>query len=86
MQKGGNIVFQDISIDELLSLKDKSEITIIDVRSPSEYIDATIPGSINIPFFNDEERAEVGTIYTQVSVQAAKERVLKLFQLNYRVL
>lgn len=78
MQKGGNIVFQDISIDELLSLKDKSELTVIDVRSPSEYKDATIPGSINIPFFNDEERAEVGTIYKQVSVQAAKERGLEI--------
>lgn len=71
-------MFSDISIDELLSLKDKNELTIIDVRSPSEYKDATIPGSINIPFFNDEERAEVGTIYKQVSVQAAKERGLEI--------
>lgn len=78
MQKGGNIVFQDISIDELLSLKNKRELAVIDVRSPSEYKDATIPGSINIPFFNDEERAEVGTIYKQVSVQAAKERGLEI--------
>ncbi|MGJ9458329.1 tRNA 2-selenouridine(34) synthase MnmH [Oceanobacillus sp. CF4.6] len=71
-------MFQDISIDDLLSLKDTGDITIIDVRSPSEFKDATIPGSINIPFFSDEERAEVGTIYKQVNPQAAKDRGLEI--------
>ena len=71
-------MFQDISIEELLTLKNKGEMTLIDVRSPSEYKNATIPGSINIPFFNDEERAEVGTLYKQESVQAAKERGLEI--------
>ncbi|RDW21352.1 tRNA 2-selenouridine(34) synthase MnmH [Oceanobacillus arenosus] len=71
-------MFQDISIDDLIVLKNKGELTVIDVRSPSEYKDATIPGSINIPFFNDEERAEVGTIYKQVSPQAAKDRGLEI--------
>lgn len=78
MQKGGNIVFQDISVEDLLSLKEKGELTVIDVRSPSEFKEATIPGSMNIPFFNDEERAEVGTIYKQVSAEAAKERGLEI--------
>lgn len=71
-------MFQDISIEDLLSLKDTGELTIIDVRSPSEFKDATIPGSINIPFFSDEERAEVGTIYKQVNPQAAKDRGLEI--------
>ncbi|MGE8205774.1 tRNA 2-selenouridine(34) synthase MnmH [Heyndrickxia sp. NPDC080065] len=71
-------MFQDISINELLTLKNKNELTVIDVRSPSEYKDATIPGSLNIPFFNDEERAEIGTIYKQISPQAAKERGLEI--------
>ena len=35
----------------------------IDVRSPGEFQDDHIPGSINLPIFNNEERAEVGTIY-----------------------
>lgn len=51
---------------------------MIDVRSPSEFQDSTIPGSINIPFFDDQERAEIGTIYKQVSVQAAKDRGLEI--------
>ncbi|MGG1688608.1 tRNA 2-selenouridine(34) synthase MnmH [Heyndrickxia ginsengihumi] len=71
-------MFQDISIEDLLELKKQGKLTIIDVRSPSEYKNATIPGSLNIPFFNDEERAEIGTIYKQVSPQAAKERGLEI--------
>lgn len=71
-------MFQDITIEELLALKDKKELALIDVRSPSEFQDSTIPGSINIPFFDDNERAEIGTIYKQVSVQAAKDRGLEI--------
>lgn len=71
-------MFRDITIDELLALQNKKELVLVDVRSPSEYKDATIPGSLNIPLFNDEERAEIGTIYKQVSVQAAKERGLEI--------
>jgi tRNA 2-selenouridine synthase len=40
---------------------------IIDVRSPSEFAEDHIPGAINLPVLNDAERAEVGTIYKQVS-------------------
>jgi tRNA 2-selenouridine synthase len=71
-------LFQDISIEELLELQHKKELVLIDVRSPSEYSDATIPGSLNIPLFNDTERAEIGTLYKQVSVQAAKEKGLEI--------
>jgi tRNA 2-selenouridine synthase len=71
-------LFQDISIEELLLLQQKKEITLIDVRSPSEFLDATIPGSLNIPVFNDEQRAEIGTIYTQVNSQSAKDRGLEI--------
>ncbi|MBC8079313.1 MAG: tRNA 2-selenouridine(34) synthase MnmH [Gorillibacterium sp.] len=71
-------MFQDITIEEWLTLQQKKELVLIDVRSPSEFEDATIPGSLNIPFFDDEERAEIGTLYTQVSVDAAKERGLAI--------
>ncbi|MBI9033296.1 MAG: tRNA 2-selenouridine(34) synthase MnmH [Bacteroidales bacterium] len=37
--------------------------TIIDVRSPSEYIQGHIPGAVNVPIFNDDERALVGIRY-----------------------
>ncbi|MDQ0089086.1 tRNA 2-selenouridine synthase [Paenibacillus anaericanus] len=71
-------MFQDITIEELRMLKDSKELTIVDVRSPSEYDDSTLPGSLNIPLFDDQERAEVGTLYKQTSVQAAKDRGLEI--------
>jgi tRNA 2-selenouridine synthase len=71
-------MFHDITLDELSDLRQKKELLTIDVRSPSEFEDATIPGSLNIPLFNDDERAEVGTLYTQVNVQAAKDRGLEI--------
>ncbi len=71
-------MFQDLTLEELSEMRQKKELITIDVRSPSEFEDATIPGSLNIPLFDDEERAEVGTLYTQVNVQAAKDRGLEI--------
>lgn len=71
-------MFSNITVEELMSGSRKNEMVLIDVRSPSEYKNFTIPGSINIPFFDDEERAEIGTLYKQVSVHAAKERGLEI--------
>jgi tRNA 2-selenouridine synthase len=36
---------------------------VADVRSPGEYAEGHIPGAVNIPLFDDEQRAEVGTVY-----------------------
>lgn len=35
----------------------------IDVRAPVEYNEDHIPGAINMPLFDDAERADIGTIY-----------------------
>ena len=40
---------------------------IIDVRSASEYAEDHLPGAINLPVLDDDQRAQVGTIYKQVS-------------------
>jgi tRNA 2-selenouridine synthase len=40
---------------------------VIDVRSPSEFAEDHWPGAINLPVLDDVERAEVGTLYKQVS-------------------
>ncbi|WP_090086280.1 tRNA 2-selenouridine(34) synthase MnmH [Lentibacillus persicus] len=71
-------MFHDITLDELLKKQHNEKHTIIDVRSPKEFHESTIPGSINIPVFSDEERAEVGTLYKQVGKEAAKERGLEI--------
>ncbi len=39
--------------------------TLIDARSPAEFAIDHIPGAINCPVLNDEERRIVGTIYKQ---------------------
>ena len=71
-------MFSNITVEELIPAIEKEEMVLVDVRSPAEFQNFTIPGSINIPFFDDAERAEVGTLYKQASVEAAKERGLEL--------
>jgi tRNA 2-selenouridine synthase len=51
---------------------------LIDVRSPGEFVAGHIPGAINLPLFNDEERARVGTLYKQNSPKAAMEAGLEI--------
>lgn len=46
-------------------LERASSLPIIDVRSPGEYEHAHIPGALNLPLFDNEERAVVGTYYKQ---------------------
>ncbi|KAA0965922.1 tRNA 2-selenouridine(34) synthase MnmH [Sporosarcina sp. ANT_H38] len=72
-------MFRDLMLEDILALQEKGPHTFIDVRSPKEFNEATIPGSINIPVFNDEERAEIGTLYKQVGQDVAKERGLEIF-------
>ncbi|MDO5604933.1 MAG: tRNA 2-selenouridine(34) synthase MnmH [Paracoccus sp. (in: a-proteobacteria)] len=40
---------------------------IIDVRAPAEYAEDHLPGAVNLPVLSDDQRAQVGTIYKQVS-------------------
>ncbi|MES2537903.1 MAG: tRNA 2-selenouridine(34) synthase MnmH [Pseudomonadota bacterium] len=47
--------------------------SIIDVRSESEFAEDHIPGAINCPVLNDEQRIRVGTLYKQESPFAAKK-------------
>lgn len=46
---------------------------IIDVRSPAEFAEDHIPGAINCPVLDDAQRAEVGTLYKQVSPFEARK-------------
>jgi tRNA 2-selenouridine synthase len=55
---------------------------IIDVRSPAEYAEDHIPGAISAPVLDDEQRAEVGTLYTQASPFVAKKRGAALIARN----
>jgi tRNA 2-selenouridine synthase len=46
---------------------------IIDVRTPSEFREDHVPGAVNLPVLEDDERARVGTLYKQVSSFEAKK-------------
>ena len=59
-------------------LQSRHSIPIIDVRSPGEFADGHIHGAVNLPLFLDEERARVGTTYTQVGKTAAIELGLEI--------
>jgi tRNA 2-selenouridine synthase len=67
---------KQIAIEDALKLENP---LFIDIRAPIEYHEATIEGAINVPLFNDEERAEIGTIYRQTNPQQAKMRGLEIF-------
>ena len=47
---------------------------LVDVRSPSEYSSGHICGSVNVPLFEDQERAAVGTTYKN---EGRKQAVLQ---------
>lgn len=51
---------------------------LVDVRSPKEFAAGHIPGAINIPIFDNDERAIVGTLYKQVGKQAAVLKGLEI--------
>lgn len=55
---------------------------VIDARSPNEYLDDHLPGAISCPVLNDEERAEIGTLYKQVSPFAARKKGAALVARN----
>lgn len=46
---------------------------IIDARSPSEFALDHLPGAINCPVLDDEQRIRVGTLYKQVGAFEAKK-------------
>lgn len=50
-----------------------SGVCVVDLRSPSEFADDHLPGAVNVPLFDDSERALVGTLYKRSSPEAAFE-------------
>ena len=48
--------------------------TLIDARSEGEYEEDHLPGAVNWPTLNNEERRDIGTLYKQVNAFEAKKR------------
>jgi tRNA 2-selenouridine synthase len=54
-------------------MKFKEFDTVIDARTPAEFALDHVPGAISAPVLDDAQRAEVGTLYKQVSPFEAKK-------------
>ncbi|QWD60888.1 tRNA 2-selenouridine(34) synthase MnmH [Polynucleobacter sp. MWH-UH35A] len=61
-----------LRVDQFLSELDQFDL-VIDVRSQAEFALDHIPGAVNYPVLDNEERAKIGTLYKQVSPFAAKK-------------
>jgi tRNA 2-selenouridine synthase len=72
---------QKINIDDFIIETSTSigSSIIIDVRSPAEFEHAHIPSALNIPLFDNEQRAMIGTTYKKQSREAAIKAGLPLF-------
>lgn len=64
-------------VDQLYGFDD-----IIDTRSPAEFALDHVPGAINCPALDNEQRAEIGTLYKQVSPFVARRRGAALVAIN----
>jgi tRNA 2-selenouridine synthase len=69
------VKYRDISPEEALTLEDA---IFVDVRSPQEYEQFHIPGALNVPLFENEEKKLIGFVYRREGVEQAKE-------LGYRI-
>ncbi len=61
-------MFNTIDYDKL-----EGDYILVDMRSPGEYSEFTIPGAVNLPLFDNEERKLIGTVYNHESIEKAKK-------------
>ena len=66
-----------ISLDQALAQRQRGAL-LVDARTPAEYAEATIPGAVNVPFFDNEERARVGLLYKEGGKNAARRLGVEL--------
>ncbi len=62
--------YRDIEPEEIYTLKKK---VLVDVRSPHEFEESHIPGAVNLPLFEDDEKRLIGFVYRTQGVDKAKE-------------
>lgn len=65
-----------ISVKEFL--QQSTNQLIVDVRAPIEFDKGHVTNAINIPLFEDIERAEIGTLYKQQGKEVAVTRGLEI--------
>lgn len=71
--RAGYILWMTLIADSLDTFFTHDYDCVIDVRSPAEFAEDRVPGAINLPVLDNEERAQVGTIYKQESPFKARK-------------
>lgn len=54
----------------------RGSYVIVDVRSPAEFADGSVPGAINLPLLDDAQRAMVGIAYKEDGPRQARLRAM----------
>jgi tRNA 2-selenouridine synthase len=67
------VSLQFVPADQVLARLDAFS-TVIDARSPGEFAEDHLPGALNWPTLDDEQRQQVGTEYKQINAFEAKKR------------
>ena len=65
-------VVPHMSVDTALRRRDDFD-SILDVRTPAEFEEDRIPGSVNLPVLSNEQRVTIGTLYSGNSFEARKQ-------------
>ncbi len=71
------MVQEPIELEKALQAR-RNGALLIDVRTPAEFAETTIPGAVNVPLFSNEERARVGTVFKQQGRMAARRLGVEL--------
>ncbi|TYO97863.1 tRNA 2-selenouridine(34) synthase MnmH [Desulfallas thermosapovorans] len=67
-----------INVDIHQALYEIADVPMVDLRSPGEYAEATIPGAYNIPLLDNIERALVGTVHKNQGPGKARELAMEI--------
>ncbi|WP_347490898.1 tRNA 2-selenouridine(34) synthase MnmH [Desulfoscipio sp. XC116] len=67
-----------INVDAYQALHEADSFPIVDLRSPGEYSEATIPGAYNIPLLDNIERALVGTVHKEQGPDKARDLAMEI--------
>lgn len=71
-------MLQFLSVSEFLKKWREENVLLLDSRSPGEYRQGHIPGAVNLPLLNNEEREQIGITYKN---KDRREAVVRGFEL-----
>ncbi len=64
----------------------RHDVTLIDVRSQSEFQSGSIPGAINVQLLSDDERADIGKIWKKLGHDGAVKRGYEYGDISYKTM